>query len=85
MHSEFNKSPDKDLRFIQMWINPRHTGLPPNYGSMRGEVVDMKNKWAHLVSDVESDYETPVKINQDANIHVAELTPGQRYVVDRAW
>lgn len=32
---------------------------------------------AHLVSDVTSSVVTPIKINQDANIHVTEVTPGQ--------
>jgi len=34
-----------------------------------------KNQWFHLVSDVKSSYETPVKINQDANISVTEIGP----------
>ena len=33
----------------------------------------------HLVSDVQNDSEaTPIKINQDANIHVAEVQPGHQ-------
>jgi hypothetical protein len=56
-------------------------GLPPNYGSMRGDGVDMTDKWTHLVSDVENDVSTPVKINQDANIYVSELGPGKTYVL----
>jgi redox-sensitive bicupin YhaK (pirin superfamily) len=32
---------------------------------------------AHLVSDVESPFATPIKINQDANIFVAELEAGR--------
>lgn len=40
----------------------------------------MKGKFAHLVSDVEADLSTPVKINQDANIHVAVMEGDQEYV-----
>merc|ERR1712216_814798 len=36
-HSEHNRSPDKPLRFIQMWINTRENGLAPNYGSAVGD------------------------------------------------
>lgn len=80
-HSEFNECKDKPLRFIQMWINPRSFALPPNYGSLSGageeQLAARKDKWAHLVSDVANDsVETPVKINQDANIFVTELSPG---------
>lgn len=47
---------------------------------MTGEDVDMKGKFAHLVSDVDADFSTPVKINQDANIHVAVMDSNQEYV-----
>lgn len=81
-HSEFNESKDKPLRFIQMWINPRSHGLPPNYGSLSGagdqQAAARRDQWAHLVSDAANgDVETPVKINQDANIYVTELSPGK--------
>jgi redox-sensitive bicupin YhaK (pirin superfamily) len=76
-HSEHNLQKDSALRFIQMWITPRAYGLPPNYGSMPGKVDCEKDTWAHLVSDVANDdVATPVNINQDANIHVAQLSPG---------
>ena len=32
---------------------------------------------AHLVSDVKGSESTPIKINQDANIHVTEVNQGQ--------
>lgn len=30
-HSEFNASPDRDLRLLQIWIKPAQPGLPPSY------------------------------------------------------
>lgn len=75
-HSEHNLDPTHPLRFIQIWINPRRRGLPPNYGSAIGNANDRHNQWAHLVSDVDdSATVTPIKINQDVNIFVAELEP----------
>jgi len=77
-HSEHNlkKVP---LRFIQSWVTPRKMGLKPNYGSMScgaAESAARKNKWAHLVSDVDNTVQTPVKINQDCNVFVVELSTG---------
>eukprot|EP01038_Epipyxis_sp_PR26KG_P008393 gene8393-11351_t len=73
-HSEHNLDADSPLRFIQIWIQTRKQGLKPNYGSMIGNVADRSNKWAHLVSDVDNkSIETPIKINQDANIFVTEV------------
>uniref|UniRef100_A0A6U3D9N1 Pirin N-terminal domain-containing protein n=2 Tax=Lotharella globosa TaxID=91324 RepID=A0A6U3D9N1_9EUKA len=71
-HSEHNLH-EEPLRFIQMWLTPKAGGLKPNYGSMCGSKIDTKNKLGHLVSSTDTQAETPVKINCDANIHVAEL------------
>lgn len=78
VHSESNEDKTNPLRFIQIWIVPRRRGLEPKYGSMRGDGCDWQlNQWNHLVSDVENtQVKTPVKINQDANLSVVELSPG---------
>lgn len=76
MHSEHNLDKSSPLRFIQIWISPRRSGVAPNYGSAVGDSAARENQWAHLVSDVASKVTTPIKINQDANIHVTEVTPG---------
>lgn len=73
-HSEGNDG-DSPLRFIQMWINPRGRGLRPNYGSSRGDATLRQGRWQHLVGDVEDRTSNPaVRVNQDCNIHVTELT-----------
>jgi redox-sensitive bicupin YhaK (pirin superfamily) len=83
-HSEFNVNKDKGLRFIQTWIVPRQNGLVPNYGSFDPTAETGKkectarNQWRHLVSDVQDEStDTPVQIEQDANLFVAEMDPKQ--------
>mmetsp|Transcript_2186 Transcript_2186/g.3439 ORF Transcript_2186/g.3439 Transcript_2186/m.3439 type:complete len:326 (+) Transcript_2186:63-1040(+) len=77
-HSEHNLDKNDPLRFVQIWINTRTHGLKPNYGSMEGgNCAARTNQWSHLVSDVKDETPTAVKINQDANIHVTEVMPGQ--------
>jgi len=71
-HSEHNLDPSNPLRFIQIWINTRTRGLKPNYGSARGSIESRTDQWSHLVSDVRDAAQTPVKINQDANVLVTE-------------
>ena len=64
----------RPLRFIQIWITTRSRGLIPNYGSHKGTTEGHKNKFDHLVTDVQNrDSSVPIKINQDANIYVAEI------------
>merc|ERR1712137_477145 len=74
-HSEYNQEKET-LRFIQMWILPSKSNLTPNYGSYVGDEKERWNRWQHLVSSVTSSFKTPVKINQDANIYVAEVSQG---------
>lgn len=69
-HSEFNLG-DETLRFLQIWILPDRAGHKPNYGDVRFNWEDRKNKWLHMVSSTTGD--APVKIHQDANIYSLEL------------
>lgn len=74
-HQEHNLNEEHPLRFIQIWIQPRTHGLKPNYGSATGDCAKRTNQWAHLVSDVkDKSHSTPIKLNQDVNLSVTELS-----------
>lgn len=83
-HSEHNLE-DRPLRFIQIWINTRTTGLTPQYGGFDGAsaaaVAMRKNALAQLVGDRKGGgakaADVPVAIEQDCSMHVAELDPGK--------
>lgn len=81
-HSEHNLSPSEPLRFIQIWINTRQRGIPPKYGSATSSLEERHNKWAHLVSDVQSSDSCPIKINQDAKIFVTQIDEGKSVQFD---
>jgi redox-sensitive bicupin YhaK (pirin superfamily) len=87
-HSEFNLEKDMGLRFIQTWIVPRRDGLLPQYGSFDPDhygdksrnrnICTARNQWRHLVSDTQdTSSDTPVRIEQDANLFVAEMDAEQ--------
>jgi len=84
-HSEFNHE-DVPLRFVQVWIQPRARGVPPNYGSYdagRTDPASTKNKLQHLASDVTNDVtRTPVQLNQDVDCFAAELEENQSLSLD---
>jgi quercetin 2,3-dioxygenase len=94
LHSEYNNSSTKPLRFIQTWIIPRERDLPPHYGSYNSqasqenpncaaEQPQKKNLVHHLVSDVHNNaVETPVKINQDVNARACELESGKTIKIE---
>eukprot|EP00403_Amphidinium_massartii_P008980 CAMPEP_0178424692 /NCGR_PEP_ID=MMETSP0689_2-20121128/28341_1 /TAXON_ID=160604 /ORGANISM="Amphidinium massartii, Strain CS-259" /LENGTH=341 /DNA_ID=CAMNT_0020046337 /DNA_START=61 /DNA_END=1086 /DNA_ORIENTATION=+ len=75
-HSEHNRQ-ERPLRIIQSWIVPRRRGLEPNYGSMPADEVAAEARrrgWAHVVSDAAGQTDAPVRINQDCNMFVTELS-----------
>lgn len=49
---------------------------------MPGILQDRQNKWAHLVSDLKGSIPTPVQINQDANLFIAEVDTGKSVTMD---
>jgi redox-sensitive bicupin YhaK (pirin superfamily) len=78
-HSEHNFVTDRHLRFVQCWVVPRSRGLRPNYGSMVGDeqaAAFRRDQWAHVVSDADRPDGAPVRIHQDCNVFVLELSPG---------
>jgi len=77
VHSEFNDSKEKAVRFLQLWITPRDYNIPSNYGSFTGDERMLKNKWQHLVSDSKSSKKTPIKLCQDVSIYATLLDEGK--------
>ena len=73
-HSEHNYG-ETTSRFLQIWLLPEKKGLTPNYGDYKFKWEDRKNRWLQIVSGNTGN--APIKINQDANIHVVELDKGK--------
>jgi redox-sensitive bicupin YhaK (pirin superfamily) len=76
-HSESNMSKTNPLRFLQLWIMPLSHGSKPKYGGYSGTSEEATaarlNQWSHLVSwDKQNNVNTPIKLDQDVNIYVAE-------------
>ena len=72
-HSEHNLG-EGLARFLQIWIYPDRRDHVPNYGEYRFDWELRHNQWFRIVSKVDGD--APIKIHQDANIYVLELSEG---------
>lgn len=72
-HSEHNYGTQL-LRLLQIWIYPDQIGHTPNYGDYLFQWDLRKDKWLPIVSGKNGD--AVVKVNQDVNIYVLELTKG---------
>jgi len=71
IHSEYNLG-DNNLRFLQMWILPDTKNHVPAYGDYRFNSMERKNQWLQMVSSKLG--KAPIKINQDVNLYVTELS-----------
>ena len=71
MHSEYNKE-SEEARLLQIWILPDKRNHTPNYGEYKFKWEEREDKFLHMVSSKEGD--APIKINQDVNFYVIELS-----------
>jgi redox-sensitive bicupin YhaK (pirin superfamily) len=74
LHSEFNPSPDRWLRFLQIWIEPEAPGLTPSYEQMR--FSHDRGTGLVLVGSPDG-RDGSVTIHQDVLLHRARLEAGE--------
>ena len=75
-HSEFNHSESEGLHFLQIWIQPNVTGIPPSYEEKHFE-PSAKQGQLRLVASSDG-REGSVLIHQDAALYASIPQPGQR-------
>jgi len=74
-HSEFNPSPDRPVRFYQIWLLPNRTGGSPHYDTMD---LDPSQKDGKLKLFLSADgREGSMQMRADADIYAAMLTAKQ--------
>jgi redox-sensitive bicupin YhaK (pirin superfamily) len=74
-HSEFNPSTTEPVHFLQIWILPEKAALPPSYEQKSFPEAEKEGKLRLIASpDVNNG---SVKINQDAQLYVTLLRPGE--------
>lgn len=70
-HSEYNKSKEAQVKFLQIWILPNKKGVIPRYDQITLKKEDRKNKLQLIVSPNEND--EGVWIHQNAWFHLGDL------------
>jgi len=73
-HSEFNPSVSEPLHLFQIWIEPATMGTQPSYEQIRFDRELKRNKLKRLAGP--NGGNGAARINQDANVFVAELAQG---------
>ena len=67
LHSEFNHAPDQTTHFLQIWIEPNVTGIPPSYEQKTVPAAD-KRGTLRLVAGPEGDAGS-VTLHADARMY----------------
>jgi redox-sensitive bicupin YhaK (pirin superfamily) len=85
-HSEFNASPDHPVHFLQIWLQPNVTGIPPSYEEKRFEPAEKRGQ-LRLIASADGD-QGSVRIHQDVRVYgglfdgaesaTLDLAPGRR-------
>jgi hypothetical protein len=78
MHSEFNPSGTDPVHFLQIWLQPASTGTPSSYEQIRFDPQGKQGKLKKLAGPEGG--RGVAKINQDAQVFVAELAEGKQIV-----
>ncbi len=74
-HSEMNKSTDKPVKFLQIWVFPNKRNVTPRYGQVTLNEIDRHNRFQQIVSPNEGS--DGVWIHQNAWFHLGKFDQGQ--------
>ncbi|UZR98727.1 pirin family protein [Chondrinema litorale] len=72
-HSEYNKSEESNVNFLQIWVFPKEKNIKPRYDQITVDPELRVNKWQTVVAP---DKEGAVWINQDAYFSLGKIEAG---------
>lgn len=73
-HSEYNASKTEPTHFLQIWIVPERTGLPPGYEQKRFEPAEKRGRLRLVASQDGRD--GSVTVHRDADVYATILRAG---------
>lgn len=74
VHSEFNNSKEKEVKFLQIWLFPNKKNVSPRYGQQSFPPAARKNNFQLIVSPNQEEVNT--WIHQVAWFHLADFEKG---------
>jgi redox-sensitive bicupin YhaK (pirin superfamily) len=70
-HSEYNKSSEKEVKFLQIWIFPNKRNVTPRYDQISIKSLERENDFCQILSPNMDDQ--GVWIHQDAWFHIGKF------------
>ena len=62
-HSEFNRNPDKEVRFLQIWVFPSRRGVTPRYDQITLDASERHNQLQQILSPDPNDAGVWIHLN----------------------
>ncbi|WMI64701.1 pirin family protein [Aestuariibaculum sp. YM273] len=78
-HSEINGSAEEHLGLFQIWVFPDKQNVAPRYDQKSFDETERKNKLQTLVTSIDENHESSLKIHQDAVLSRIDLDKGQTF------
>jgi quercetin 2,3-dioxygenase len=75
-HSEFNPSTSEPVHFLQIWIIPDRTGLPPSYEQREFPIAERRGRLR--LAAAPHGAAGAVTLHQDARLFIANLATGEQ-------
>jgi len=75
-HSEWNRSSDEEVRFLQLWLLPAKEDVAPRYGQVNLQATERMGCWQQVLSPDKED--EGVWVHQRAWFHLTRLNSGSR-------
>lgn len=74
-HSEYNASGEELVHFLQIWVLPRESGLPPGYEQKDFAAERKKGHWLLIASP--DGHQGSVTVHQDVHVYSAWIPPNE--------
>ena len=74
-HSEFNNAKDRQVHFLQIWIEPEQAGIAPSYEQKAFPSAERQGRWRLVASRDGRD--GAVTVHQDLNLYASLVAPAQ--------
>ena len=74
-HSEYNKNPDKPVKFLQIWVFPNQRNVEPRYDQISIRDIEKDNEFYQVLSPNPED--DGVWIHQEAWFHLGKFEAGK--------
>lgn len=73
-HSEYNKNPDKEVKFLQIWVFPNQRDVTPRYDQISTKDIEKENSFYQVLSPDPKD--EGVWVHQNAWFHLGKFESG---------